>query len=469
MADSKLTLRTKLGFGVCDLGGNLFFTVGAFVVMKYLTDTVGLEPWLAGAALSVGRILDAFSDPIVGSLSDRTRSRFGRRRPWMLAGALITLAAMSLFFVNPRFASQGALFAWAAVGYTILAAVGFTMINIPYSALTPEIARGYDQRTSLNSYRFTFAILGTLLGAGLALPLVSSVSGAKVVDNRWVGDPSGGYAVMGLIFGAVIAVTTLITVLAVKETDRVIERPKDGFANMAKGYLSAFRNKSFLLILVPWTLNITGITILSTVLQYLFTNVRNESDPLTVTLALLILLVVAMAFIPIWTLVSKRIGKKWSYLIGMLELAAAILAIFFAGPTVPLTVLYVLIGLCGIGFSTGYALPWSILPDAIDDDYAEKGENREGVFYGIWTFCSKLGQALSALLIGWLLSMTHYDGRIALQGDETQLVIRLLFGPIGAAFYVAAAVVLYFYPITQAKHAEIRKRITKMEAARKRR
>jgi GPH family glycoside/pentoside/hexuronide:cation symporter len=256
-------------------------------------------------------------------------------------------------------------------------------------------------------------------------------------------------------------------VFTVKETDRVIERPKDGFVNMAKGYFSTFRNRAFLLILVPWTLNITGVTILSTTLQYLFTNVRNESDPLTVTVALLILLVVAMAFIPIWTLVSRRIGKKWSFIIGMLELAASILAIFLAGPFVPLAVLYALIGLCGIGFSTGYALPWSILPDAIDDDYAAKGENREGVFYGIWTFCSKLGQAFSALLIGWLLSMTHYDGKIAVQGDETQLVIRLLFGPIGAAFYVAAAIVLFFYPITHARHAEIRKRIAEMEAARR--
>jgi GPH family glycoside/pentoside/hexuronide:cation symporter len=427
---------------------------------------VGLEPWLAGLALSVGRVLDAISDPIVGSLSDRTRSRFGRRRPYMFVGALLVFATMSLFFVNPHLGSQTALFIWAALGYTILAAVAFTMVNIPYSALTPEIARDYDERTSLNSYRFTFAILGTLLGAGLALPLVSSISGAHVENNRWVGDPSGGYAVMGLVFGAVVTITTLITVFTVRETSRAIERPKDGFLNMAKGYLSAFRNRAFILILIPWTLNITGITVLSTVLQYYFTNVRNESDPFTVTIALLILLVVAMAFIPIWTLISKRIGKKWSYMIGMFELAAAILAIFLVGPSVPLAALYALIGLCGMGFSTGYALPWSILPDAVDSDYAVSGENREGVFYGIWTFCSKLGQAFSALIIGGLLSMTHYDGSIAVQGTETQLVIRLLFGPIAAAFYVAAALVLYFYPITHAKHVEIRKRITEMEAAR---
>jgi GPH family glycoside/pentoside/hexuronide:cation symporter len=468
MADKHLSLGTKLGFGVADLGGNLFFTVGAFIVMKYLTDVVGLDPWLAGVALFVGRFLDAFSDPIIGSLSDRTRSRFGRRRPYMFIGSIIVFAAMAIFFTNPRLGSQAALFAWAAIVYTILAAVGYTMVNIPYSALTPEITSDYHQRTSLNAYRFTFAILGTLLGAGIALPLISAISGAKVVNNVWVGDSSRGYAVMGLIFGAAMAITTLITVFTVRENKKDIARPKKGFGNIVKGYLSTFKNRAFVLILVTWTLNVTGVTILSTVLQYYFTNVRNESDPSTVTFAMLILLVVALAFIPIWTLVSKRIGKKWSFMIGMTELALAILAIFVVGPRVPITVLYALIALCGIGFSTGYALPWSILPDAIDEDYVKTGENREGVFYGIWTFCSKLGQALSALGIGALLSLTHYDGKIAVQGAEAQLVIKLLFGPIGAAFYVAAVVVLFFYPITQARHVEIRKQIEKMEAKRAR-
>lgn len=468
MAEKRLSLGTKLGFGVADLGGNLFFTVGAFIVLKYLTDVVRLDPWLAGAALFVGRLLDAFSDPIVGSLSDRTKTRFGRRRPYMFFGAIIVFAFMVIFFINPRLGSQAALFVWAAVVYTILAAVGYTMINIPYSALTPEIASGYNERTSLNSFRFTFAILGTLLGAGIGLPIVSAVSGAKVVNNVWVGDASPGYAALGVILGAAMAITTLITVFTVKETAKPIARPKKGFGNMVKGYLSAFTNRAFVLILVTWTLNITGLTILSTVLQYYFTNVRNESDPSTVTYALLILLVVALAFIPIWTLISKRIGKKWSFLIGMSELALAILAIFIVGPGVPLAVLYALIAICGVGFSTGYALPWSILPDAIDEDYVKTGENREGVFYGIWTFCSKLGQALSALGIGALLSLSHYNGKIAVQGPAAQMVIRLLFGPIGAAFYIAAVVVLFFYPITAQKHAEIRKQIEKMEKARAR-
>ena len=110
MADKKLSLGTKLGYGVCDLGGNLFFTVGSFIVMKYLTDVVGLNPWLSGVALSVGRVLDAFTDPIVGSLSDRTKSRFGRRRPYMFVGAILLFAAMSFFFTNPHLNNQTPLF-----------------------------------------------------------------------------------------------------------------------------------------------------------------------------------------------------------------------------------------------------------------------------------------------------------------------------------------------------------------------
>ncbi len=463
METKRLSLGTKLGFGVCDLGGNLFFTVGAFIVMKYLTDVVGLNPALAGAALAVGRIMDAISDPIVGGLSDRTRSRFGRRRPYMFVGALLLFVTMTFFFINPKLEDQTALFIWAAVSYTMLAAVAYTLVNIPYSSLTPELTTDYNERTTLNGFRFTFAIVGTLLGAGGALPLISAVSGVEVQDNRWVGDPSAGYAVMGLIFGIAMAVTALITVFSVREKTTDVERPKAGLGGMLKGYLATFTNKPFLLILVPWTLNITGITILSTVMQYYFANVLNQSG--MVTFAMLILLVVAIAFIPVWTLISKRIGKKWCYVIGMLEVALMMLIIFIAGPDVSMSMLLLCIGLCGIGFSTGYALPWSIVPDAIDVDYVMSGENREGVYYGIWTFCSKSGQALSALIIGWLLNMARYDKDIVLQNSDAQFAIRILFGPIGAFFYVLAAVVLLFYPITAAKHAEIRAKIEQMKAA----
>jgi GPH family glycoside/pentoside/hexuronide:cation symporter len=463
MADNRLALRTKIGYGVCDLGGNLFFTVGSFIVMKYLTDVVGLSPWLSGLALSAGRVFDAFSDPIVGSLSDRTSTRFGRRRPYMFAGAILLFATMAFFFRNPRLESQAALFAWAAISYTLLAAVAYTLVNIPYSSLTPELTQDYNERTSLNAYRFAFAIVGTLLGAGAALPLISAVSGAAIVDNKWVGDPSAGYQVLGVAFGAAMAITALITVFSVKETTSHIARPKAGFMNIVKDYLSTFANKPFLLILLPWTLNITGVTVLSTMLQYYFTNVLNQ--PGKVTMAMLLLLVVAIAFIPVWTAVSKRIGKKWSYIIGMLGVAAGVLLIFLVGPSASIGTLYALVAFCGIGFSTGYALPWSIIPDAIDYDFLKTGENREGLYYGIWTFSSKLGQAISALIIGALLSLTRYDGTIALQNPDAQLVIRLLFGPIAAVFYVASAIVLAFYPITAQKHAEIRRQIAEREAA----
>ena len=463
MADNRLALRTKIGYGVCDLGGNLFFTVGSFIVMKYLTDVVGLSPWLSGLALSVGRVFDAFSDPIVGSLSDRTSTRFGRRRPYMFAGAILLFATMAFFFRNPRLESQAALFAWAAISYTLLAAVAYTLVNIPYSSLTPELTQDYNERTSLNAYRFAFAIVGTLLGAGAALPLISAVSGAAIVDNKWVGDPSAGYQALGVAFGAAMAITALITVFSVKETTAHIARPKAGFMNIVRDYLATFTNKPFLLILLPWTLNITGVTVLSTMLQYYFTNVLNQ--PGKVTMAMLLLLVVAIAFIPIWTAIAKRIGKKWSYIIGMLGVAAGVLLIFLVGPSASIGTLYALVAFCGIGFSTGYALPWSIIPDAIDYDFLKTGENREGLYYGIWTFSSKLGQAISALIIGALLSLTRYDGTIALQNPDAQLVIRLLFGPIAAVFYVASAIVLAFYPITAQKHAEIRRQIAEREAA----
>ena len=172
MEDKKLPLGTKLGYGACDFGGNLFFTATAFVLMNFLTDTVGLAAGLAGIALMVGRIWDAFYDPVIGFISDRTKNKMGRRRPYMLGAAIPLFVAVVLMFTNPTLimgagVSQTTLFIYAMVVYIILCTT-YSTVNIPYSSLGPELTDDYHERTSLNAYRFGFAAVGTLLGAGLA-------------------------------------------------------------------------------------------------------------------------------------------------------------------------------------------------------------------------------------------------------------------------------------------------------------
>lgn len=442
-AGGKLSLGTKLGFGICDLGGNLFFTIMGFYLLIFMTDVVGLAAGMAGTALMIGKIWDAVTDPAVGYLSDRTRTRWGRRRPYMFAGSFLLFAMMILMFKAPGHNGQWALFAWAAVMYCLLC-TAYTLVNIPYGALTPELTPDYHERTVLNAFRMSSAVVGTLVGAGLVLPIVG------LAEN-----PVDGWTLMGAIMGGIMLATGLVTIFAVREPRHPERQPKQ---SILKAYAEALGMKAFLTCLVPWTLHITGITIIQGSLLYYFKYLyRNETG---FQLALVALLLSSLVFIPVWTAISKRAGKKKSYNAGMLVFAAAILCFFLIGHRIPMEYSYIIMVAGGFGFATQYVMPYALVPDVVEYDFAERGVRREGVFYGMWTFASKVGQALAIAMTGWILGAFGYVPEV----PQTALAlagIRLLCGPIPIVFFLAGVVVLSFYPITPESYCAI---VAKIEA-----
>jgi GPH family glycoside/pentoside/hexuronide:cation symporter len=170
--NQKLPVKVKLGFGIGDIGGNLYFTVVAFWLMNYFTDTVGLAAGIAGVAFGIGKVWDAITDPLMGFISDRTRSRWGRRRPYLLFGSFVWFIAMIILFTNPQLDNRSALFVWAVAAYCFLS-TAFTVVNVPYSSLTPELTKDYHERSSLNGYRAVFMVIGTLIGAGASFSVQS--------------------------------------------------------------------------------------------------------------------------------------------------------------------------------------------------------------------------------------------------------------------------------------------------------
>jgi GPH family glycoside/pentoside/hexuronide:cation symporter len=455
LKSTKLPLKTKLGFGVCDLGGNLFFTAISFVLLNFMTDTVGLSAGLAGTALMIGRLWDAFYDPIIGYASDRTRTSFGRRRPFMLAGAIPMFIAMVLIFTNPSIyipgisGNQTSLFIWALIVFIVLS-TAYSTVNIPYSSLTPELTQDFNERTSLNGYRFGFAVIGTLMGAGAALPIVNAFP-----------DKTTGSMVMGIIFGSAMLITALITVFTIKEPET---KPAQSM-NFIKTYLAVFKNKPFLFILGAYVFHIMSITTVSGILIYFFKYIMGNEGQTTI--ALLILLVTAMLFIPVSVVLAKKIGKKSVYGAGMLIIAFICMVLFFFAHTMDVTFTFGMMFLAGVGMGFTYAMPYAILPDAIEYDYLLTGERREGSYYGIWTWALKIGQALSVFLMGWILSISGYIPNLMAQSESAKLGIRIFLGPVPAAIFVLGALILYFYPIDEKKYEEIVADIKKMEAGKK--
>ncbi|HNW27088.1 MAG TPA: MFS transporter [Spirochaetota bacterium] len=445
MVKSGMSIKAKIGYGVCDLGGNLFFTAIGLWLMIYLTDTVGIAAGLAGIVVAIGKIWDAITDPLAGFLSDRTKTRWGRRRPWMLFGSFPLFVAMVVMFTNPNLSSQAALFAWGTLAFCFLN-TAYTAVNIPYNSLTPELTQDYHERTSLNGFRFGFAVVGTLLGAGLALPIVGLFS-----------TKSAGFAAMGTIFGAAMLITALITFFSVREPVTERQPFTRGFFET---YRKVFRNKPYLLILGAYALHVTGLTIVMSVAAYYFKYIHHDEQ--MTTTAMLVLLVTAFAFIPVSVILSKKFGKKIVYGAGLLIFAANVMVMFFLGHLYPVTFSIALMFTAGIGLGFTYVMPWAMVPDAVEYDYLLSGERTEGAFYGIWTFGIKIGQAISLAITGAVLSLSGYVPEAA-QTPDALLGIRLLVGPITAVIFIAGAVVLYRYPINEKRYNEILDQIKEME------
>jgi GPH family glycoside/pentoside/hexuronide:cation symporter len=445
----KLPVKVKLGFGVGDLGGNLYFTVIAFWLLNYLTDTVGLAAGLAGIAVGIGKVWDAVSDPLMGYISDRTRSRWGRRRPYLLFGSFVWFMAMILMFTNPGLRSPEARFVWAAAAFCFLS-TAYTVVNVPYSSLTPELTKDYHERSSLNGYRAVFMVIGTLIGAGAALPLIGALP-----------DRNTGFSVMGAVFGALIMGAALITFAAVREPETQAAQPKAGIIG---SYRSVFKTRPFLIILSAFMMNMIAVSVVSGTMIYYFKYIH-DNEGLT-TVALMILLVTAMVFIPLAVLVSRRIGKKTTYAGGMLIIALACMLVFALGHELGTLFVFGMMFAAGLGLSTTYPMPWSMIPDTVEYGYLQSGERREGAYYGIWTFFSKLGQGLAIAVSGLVLNATGYAAE-AVQTPLARLGIRLLVGPVTALFFAAAAFLLIFYPLNEERYRELREKIGAMEKQRR--
>jgi GPH family glycoside/pentoside/hexuronide:cation symporter len=192
-----LTLKTKLSYGAGDLGTAITANLIAFFILIFYTDTAGLSPAIAGSILFLGKLWDAINDPIIGYFSDKTRTRWGRRRPWILFGAIPFGVSYALLWWIPFPDDKTALAIYYFVT-AILFNTFYTVVNLPYSALTPELTDDYDERTSLNNYRFAFSIGGSILSAVLQVRIVQAFGRDGVTGNLVAG-----------IFWAIVAIVPL--------------------------------------------------------------------------------------------------------------------------------------------------------------------------------------------------------------------------------------------------------------------
>ncbi len=452
-----MNLSTKLAFGAGDLGPAITANVLAFFLLFFFTSVAGLNAGLAGSILMIGKIWDAVNDPIVGMLSDRTQSaKWGRRYPWILWGAIPFGITFFLQWIVPHFgngdSNQWGLF-WYYVVVAILFNMSYTMVNLPYTALTPELTQDYNERTGLNSYRFAFSIGGSIFSLILAQIIFSTIK-----------DPQQQYLWLGGICAVLSTLPLYWCVFGTRDRSRAVANRivSTGDASESLPFPAqlriVFSNRPFLFVIGIYLFSWLGVQVTAAVLPYFVVNWMRLSAG-TFTLVALVVQGTALLMLFVWSRVSARFGKKAVYFMGMGIWIIAQAGLFFLQPN-QAALMYPLAFMAGIGVSTAYLIPWSMIPDVIELDELNTGMRREGVFYAFMVLLQKIGLAVGLFVLGQALSAAGFLASSAGQASPVQpesalLAIRLAIGPIPTVALILGLVLAYFYPITREVHAEI--------------
>ena len=446
----KLSRREKIMYGVGDIGFSLTTTIlGAYFAI-FLTDVVGIRPGIAAIAIFVGRSWDYINDPIFGYLSDRTRTRWGRRRPFLLFGTIPLVLTFTMLWWRPPWDGVIPLAAYYAVAYILFEAAN-TLLYMPYFALTPELTSDYDERTSLTTYRMFFSILGSLVAFTIPLMMVGTFNpenAARVFT-------------MGLTFGLISALPMLLVFFGTRERHDYMEQEK---SSLRQSLAAAWRNKPFRFGLAIFLATWISVEILQASLLFFIKYVVKREPQNDLIMATIF--VVAIFALPVWDWVSRRWSKRRAYVLGIAFWAVVQIVLITVNPSTGLSVILVLCALAGIGVAAAHVLPWAILPDAIEWDEYQTGKRHEGMFYSLTTLTKKIATSIALPLVLLLLDATGYEPNVSQQAPGALLGIRVAIGPIPAVLLAIGIGFALKYPLDRAQFAEVVRKLAARRAGR---
>jgi oligogalacturonide transporter len=442
-------LRNIIGFGIGDIyGGGAFLIVG-MLFMFFLTEVVGMKPALAGLMFGVGKVWDGISDPLMGFISDRTKSKAGRRRVYFLWGIVPIAITFALLWVPIRTDSQFLLFAYYLFAYILLDAA-LTMVMTPYSALPAEMSSDWKTRNRLSTSRLLFSGLSSLVAA--VIP--------KMIIDAYPSDPGQGHLVMGIVFGIIFALPWVIVYRSTWEN--AARRESEVGDNLFKEFGTIFRNRSFRIHFGMYVCAYTAMDILMALFTYYLT--YSLGKPGLYSIAMGTLMIVQLAMMPVYSFIANRKSQGLSYSIG---LAVWVLGMFLTlglGPQSSTLSLALICAVIGMGTSAGVLMPYAILPFVIDVDELITGEQRSGIYAGAMTLLRKLVQGLFALpAIGFMLQGIGFVPN-AVQAPETLQRFFAFFIGTPALLLIAGIIVATRFRITPKSHGVLKAELARLRA-----
>jgi len=443
--NKKPTVFSKISYASGDIyGGGAFLLIGVLYLI-FLTDVVGLEPALAGSIFLVGKIWDAISDPLMGVISDRTKSRFGRRRIYFLIGVVPILVSFAMLWFTVTSDSMVAKYLYYLISYLFFSTTA-TLVMIPYSSILPAMTSDYKERTSFITIRLMFSNVSAIVSG--VLPMV--------IVNMFKDDMTKGYLYMGIFFGLLYALPYILLFAGTYENDYDAQKVHDTFslAKFMQEFKVTFKNKSFRTYSIIFIASQTAVDFVVTLFIYYLTYCLGIPDMFSIVLGLM--LVVQVISMPIHMKISHVYGKIKPLYIGLpVWITALIISVFLTASSPTIFILIVAV-LSGFGCSSSIFVPWSIFPDLADIDELITGERREGIYSGLSTLIRKISQAIALFLIGVSLDVIGYVPNVT-QTGQTELGIKLLFGLTPIIFIGITLIYAKRYTLSEDKYELIQK------------
>jgi sugar (glycoside-pentoside-hexuronide) transporter len=411
-------------------------TVIGLYLLFFLTDIVGLSPAIAGTIFMIGRAWDAISDPIIGIISDKTSTRWGRRRPYFLLATLPLLIAFAFLWHPIQTDAQVITFLYYTLFY-ILFMTSLTVYHVPYVSLITEFSSDYHERTSINNYRIFFQLLVGLVAATIP---------------KMIADHSS-YSQMAIYVGIFMMVISFLVFRFTSE--QPIQNRQQKFT--LKNELSIlFKNRGLKYLLWIYVGCYAAANIIEGfVIYYMKYWLNREID---MPILFVIVIGIGIISLPFWSMVSNKFGKRSALLWGLVIWALGQVAWLIVAPSSPVYVVYIVGAVVGIGYGVAHVLPWAMLPDVVDMDEKETGRKREGLYAGVMTFFMKMTNSIAIFLIGLILEFSGYIANVT-QSVSTLTTIKWTMTIAPGIFVVIAIIATFLYPFSREYHLNVRAQI----------
>ena len=447
MSDNPLQKKTLFFYGLSDAPVMLASFPMMLYMNKFYATDMGIDLAALATILLLARIFDLVTDPLVGYLSDHTRSRWGRRKPWMFASIpLLMIGIYKIFLPEPG------VDIWYVAGWLLVMWLGWTMLMIPYYAWGAELSKDYDERTRVTGWRAAMGSIGMVLS--IVIPLV-----AVVFFN--LEGIAGIMKITGIAVLILIPLGIGLTLLMVKESPQISVPSIQAF----DGLKIMMKNGLFRRLVLAFTLSTMGLSILMPLNAFYVVSVLQAPETY-IPILMFFTTIIATLAIPMWVKVSDKIGKHRAWTAGLMVVLVVSPTYLFLGPgQFMFMVPFALVSAIGTGaFQT---LPNSMKADVIDIDTAKTGENRAAMFFSSWSLATKAAGSIGASLGLYALSLMGFDASANAENSEQAIMgLKYSYAILPAVMFVLAGLIVWNYPLSRERQKRIRGAIDRREVRR---